>query len=393
MKKYLPFYLIFTGIVFLLLFLFIKNLQKREVVRIFSPYIFLTATWEDYKKKFILPSGQVIDYNSGGETTSEAQSYAMLRAVWIDDKTTFDRVWTWTKNNLQHSNDNLFSWRYGKSGKNIGNYQPKESSNSASDADSDIALALIMANRRWQDKQYLPPATGILSDIWSLETDKVNNNRYLVAGDWAIEDTQDIINPSYFAPYAWRIFSQVDRDPDHDWNGLIAPAYQLLFDTNRDPLNGTKSSGLPPDWVALSKPDGRIRPSDKPGMDTNYSFDALRTPWRIAVDYTWNKDGRAQRYLELLGFLDNVYKGSSQLQLSYAHDGRALSPDENPAIYATALAKLTVTDPGLADKVFKEKILPLYSTETNSFRGKIPYYEANWLWFGTAFYFHNIISF
>ncbi len=60
----------------------------------------LTAAWIGYKHRFIQPDGRVIDFQRDQVTTSEGQSYAMLRAVWMDDRPTFDLTWRWTQDNL-----------------------------------------------------------------------------------------------------------------------------------------------------------------------------------------------------------------------------------------------------------------------------------------------------
>jgi len=36
----------------------------------------------------------------------------MLRAVWSNDRDTFDSVWSWTKENLRVRGDHLFAWKY-----------------------------------------------------------------------------------------------------------------------------------------------------------------------------------------------------------------------------------------------------------------------------------------
>jgi cellulose synthase (UDP-forming) len=45
----------------------------------------LSALWSFYKQKYIL-NGRVISLDENGITTSEGQSYAMLRAVWSNDR-------------------------------------------------------------------------------------------------------------------------------------------------------------------------------------------------------------------------------------------------------------------------------------------------------------------
>ena len=379
------------GIIFIILsvgilaYVLYANSRYSSVTRTFSPYSLITSSWEFYKKKFINADGRVIDFSQNNITTSEGQSYAMLRSVWVDDKGTFDKVWHWTKTTLKRPDDNLFGWRWGQRSDKIYGFYDNGGNNSAADADTDIALALILANKRWQDSSYLNDAKVILKDIWNVETDTVQNNRFVLAGNWAKQKDTVIINPSYFAPYAYRIFAQVDTE--HDWNSLIDPAYDLLNKSGKDPLDTNKAVGLPPDWMALSRSSGTyVKPSDQ-NLRTTYSYDAVRVPWRIALDYSWNKDERARLYLESsFEYLKNLYQQNGKLASTYAHDGTVVINTENPVMYSTFLGYLQIVDPSAAKKMYEEKILKLYSNELNTFNTDIPYYEQNWLWFGTALY-------
>ncbi|MDQ3014784.1 MAG: glycosyl hydrolase family 8, partial [bacterium] len=91
-----------------------KNSAKRQVPIIFSQRGELLALWEDYKKEYLEPGTyRVLDKQKDFITTSEGQSYAMLRAVWLGDKETYDNVWKWTKDNLRREDNQLFSWLFG----------------------------------------------------------------------------------------------------------------------------------------------------------------------------------------------------------------------------------------------------------------------------------------
>jgi len=65
---------------------------------IFSNQAMLEALWENYKEEYIEDSSfRTLDKQRDNITTSEGQSYAMLRAVWQDDKQTFDKSWNGLK--------------------------------------------------------------------------------------------------------------------------------------------------------------------------------------------------------------------------------------------------------------------------------------------------------
>ncbi len=390
MKNYTAYFLIFLGLGILVVLIYLVSPFSHQT-QTFSPYALLESSWQNYKKRFISPQGRVIDYSKGDITTSEGQSYALLQAVWTDDKPTFDLVWNWTRINMQHKKDHLFGWIWGKRPNGTYGFMPGGGNNSASDADTDIALALVFASRRWNDSVYLNYARPIISDLWTISVDQVNGKYYLTAGNWAKGNTVDIINPSYLAPYAWRIFAQID--PGHDWKGLIGPAYELLQSGSNENFDKTKSVGLPPDWVAMDKKTGALHATNIPGLTTDFSFDALRIPWRIALDYQWNKDPRALSYLQSLHFLSDYYSKNGKLVDGYTHDGTPISNIENPAMYAGTLPYFQLTNPALAKQIYQTKIISLYSNDSNSFNNNLPYYEENWLWFGTAFYNHRLIPF
>ncbi len=111
------------------------------------PSALLGQTWEGYKHDFILADGRVIDYGRDRQTTSEGQSYAMLRAVWMADRPAFDRVWRWTQVHLQVRGDRLFGYLWGPDDSQ-GNLLDRSA---AADADEDIALALVFAGHRWHE--------------------------------------------------------------------------------------------------------------------------------------------------------------------------------------------------------------------------------------------------
>lgn len=389
-KNILGYVFIFASILIIIYVQFIYP-KSSTVNQTYSVYTFLSSSWEKYKNQFINKDGRVIDYSQGSITTSEAQSYALLRSVWVGDKSTFDLSWNWTKDNLKRNGDHLFGWRWGKLPNGKYGFQSSSDQNTASDADSDIALSLILASRRWNDKKYLDQALPILNDIWKIDVATASGKNYLTAGNWAKSDQRIIINPSYFAPYAYRIFSFVDKE--HDWNSLIGSSYDLLNKTKNATLD-KKGVGIPPDWLSIDTKTGQLLPPNTDNLTTNYSYEAVRIPWRIGLDYQWNKSQAAKDYLtSAFDFLLEDYKKNGKLASIYSFDGSVVSAQENPITYATILGAFMVDNPDLAKKIYKEKVLTLYSNDTNSFNSNLSYYEQNWLWFGAALYNNQLRDF
>lgn len=373
-----------------------------RIPRVFSNSNVSLAVWDSYKRQYIDPaSGRTIDPSRSLGTTSEGQSYTMLRAVWLDDQATFDKSWMWTQSNLQRLEDRLFSWAYGRrSDGSFGVLTEIDGQNSASDADSDIALALVFAYARWQDPQYLVDAKEIINGIWETEIVMVNDKPYLVANNVEKTVPKDtvVVNPSYLSPYAYRIFAKVD--PAHPWGALVDSSYELIQTSLTAPLDGStsldnardksltagKSAGIPPDWIQVDRATGALSAMTSPDHTTNYSYDAMRTPWRIALDWKWNADPRAKALLDQMSFLGSQWQTEGLLYTSYGHDGSIRSHYEAPAMYGGSMGYFLVSDPQSAREVYREKLLILFDPDTNIWRAPLSYYDANWVWFGMALY-------
>jgi endoglucanase len=391
MKKIVGYILIAAGAL-ILVFTLYMNSRYSNYSRAFSSYTLLSSSWEKYKTQFISKDWRVVDPSLDNITTSEGQSYAMLRAVWMDDQKTFDNVWQWSKDNMKRPNDNLMSWKWGKREDNSYGAMPNGGENSASDADSDIALALLLAYNRWGNDAYYGDAKILLKDLWDLDTAEVNGKRYMLAGNWGRLQDEIVLNPSYFSPYAYRIFAVADKE--HDWNSLISPGYEMLTNATTQKLDKESSAGLPPDWVSIDIKTGAVKAPSLPNLGTNYSYDAMRVAWRVALDYQWNREAKAYDYLKSLTKLEELYvQNNNKLVSGYTHDGKQLADFENPTMYATSLGYFSVIKPELAKKIYQEKIVELYSTDESTFKDNIPYYEQNWLWFGAGLFNESLVTY
>lgn len=364
-----------------------KSSDKVDQNLVFSDRTLLSGLWDSYKKVYWESgSGRTLDKQQDDITTSEGQSYTMMRAAWQSDQETFDKSWQWTKEQLQRE-DNLFAWRWGlKADGMYGVLTDQGGQNSASDADSDIAVALLMAASRWQDQTYLDEAKEIIPRIWEEEVITVNGKPYLASNNLEKDSQQDaIINPSYFSPYAYRLFAKVDKE--HDWSSLIDSSYELLNRSMDEQLDKGSSAMLPPDWIAMNRQTGEISAvQDSENLTTNYGFDAMRTPWRLALDYQWYKEPRAKATLEKMSFLKDQWQDTGRIYSTYSHDGQIVKTDEVAEGYATALAYFSVAEPEIAKDVYDKKLKTLYDQNTNSWSEEMTYYGDNWAWMGIALY-------
>jgi endoglucanase len=344
--------------------------------------LMLERTWQSYRRQFIQDDGRTKDPMRDLATTSEGQSYSLLRAVWMDDRDTFDRVLRWSNDNLRVRGDALFGFLWGRHAD--GSWSILDP-NVASDADQDIALALIFAHRRWGDERYGEQAQAILADLWGKTVVEIAGKPYLTAGDWAATQEHPTLNPSYLAPYAYRIFASVD--PGRNWQGLVDSSYEVIEGCTQQRLDQAQSARLPANWCAIDRATGELIAPQTP-LDTNFGYDAFRTYWRIALDARWYGEDRAYAYMADSALLRERWQKDGTLAVVYRHDGQPVDRREDATIYGGLIGNFLLSDEDLARRLFEQELAPRYSErDGQSFWGEpTNYYMQNWIWFGVGLY-------
>lgn len=344
----------------------------------------LENSWKFYKANFIKSYGQVVDPNTLN-TTSEGQSYAMLRAVWLGDKETFDGVWAWTRDHLQYRlQDRLFSWLW------IGNGNGKVAdSATASDADQDIALALLFAYGRWGEEAYLNSAKEIIEDIWEREVVRIGRRYYLIAGSGADRNDGYLVNPSYLSPATYRIFAEVDTK--HPWIKLAEDSYHLLNELGTQTNNSTY---LPPNWIFIDKQTGKINSAVRFTNDKEsdfYGFDAFRIMWRVSLDARWFNSQEAIAYLQKVSrFFEKEWRENKKYVAIYSISGEAKSNFVSLSNSVGAFSVLMLTNNALAEDMYSDLFDREFNHEDGFWGDRNNYYDQNWAWFGTALYIDRL---
>jgi endoglucanase len=369
-------------------------LMQHQQTQKFSAQNFLQTLWVNYKDQNY-SSGRAIDNQNGNATTSEGQSYTLLRAVWENDPTTFAETWHWTATHLERS-DHLYSWLWGtRADGTTGIMMNQGGGNTASDADTQIALALLMANARWHNQSYFDAAQATIQSIWKEEVITVQGVPYLAADN--LEQSESgpafTVNPSYIAPYAYRDFALVDHTDN--WLGLVGSSYTLLGSVIHAPLDTGMSAGLPPDWVMVNRKSGALQAPTNPGQTTNFGYNAFRTVWQISLDYQWNHDAEAKDFLQQLGFLGQTWDQHQRLLAMYTHSGQPNADYASLAVYGGTLGYFALTDDNAAKQIITSQFEPIYNDKLQQITRPLSYYDNNWVWFGYAQYsgrLQNLIS-
>ncbi|WP_017327451.1 glycosyl hydrolase family 8 [Synechococcus sp. PCC 7336] len=362
----------------------------------------VARSWTAYRARFIQADGRVIDWEANARTVSEGQAYGLLLAVWNDDPDTFDLVLGWAERHLQRTTerlaadadrypspdsqtepvepppaDRLWAWKWEQ--RSDGSWGIVDT-NFATDADVDAVTALILAARRWHRPDYEQLALAKLDDIWNLGTIAVTDSdrRYLLPGPEAPFRNPNgilILNPSYVAPYAFRLFDLVDGD--RDWGKLVEGSYRLLTEAS-----SLSAVNLPGNWVGFSDRTERYVPLSTAGsLSSRYGFDAIRVWWRLVLDARWFGEPRAVAYLNThLTHLQHLWRSQQAIPAEIDLSGIALADFESTAQYGMLYAAFALVDPDIAADIRQQKLLPQYRDgiwENNS-----AYYTQNLVAFG-----------
>jgi endoglucanase len=341
----------------------------------------LIESWQAYRQRFIQDDGRVIDWEADSRTVSEGQAYAMLRAVLINDHVTFAKTLAWGENNLQRRvkgkiSDRLWAWKWGRN--EAGNWGIIDA-NFASDADIDAITALIFAARRWNRPDYLQLAIDKLQDLWKFSTFETSYKaRILLPGPkeaFLISPSTIILNPSYLAPYAFRLFAQVDSA--HNWLSLIDTSYQIL--NNSAQLSAVK---LPSDWVSLDTQSGQYQVlPESSSLKTIYGFDAYRVWWRLLWDAAWFNAPQAVQFLsQHLVYLQELWRKEQKIPAQINLQGEPVVNYEATSQYAMLYPAFEQIDLAVAQAIFKSKLLPAY--RQGIWDNNNAYYTQNLAWLG-----------
>ena len=263
-------------------------------------------------------------------TVSEGQAYGMLLATAFDDQELFDGLSLFVADHLNQNG--LMHWH-------IGGYQQILGSGAATDADLDMAMAMIYACTKVNSGQwtaspygfnYCNTATHLVNAIWLNAVDHPgvgpaaglddNKGYELIPGDsWYLkgEYTNGITNLSYFSPAYFRIFAAFTGNTD--WQYVIDRGYEIAALAQANPNN---CSGLVSNW---NQYNGAPQVVPWHGESSElWGWDAARYAWRVALDYHWYAAPEAAADLnEIAGFFGSV--GMDNVMAEYDLSGNPIN--------------------------------------------------------------------
>nr|WP_282449955.1 glycosyl hydrolase family 8 [Microbulbifer sp. CAU 1566] len=293
--------------------------------------------WQQYAKAFVEDSGRVVDdYHK--MTHSEGQGSGMLFAVMANDRTAFERIYSWTERHLRRP-DGLYAWKW-QDGR-------VADINNASDGDILIAWSLLKAYEAWGDEVFLQKSLALLDAIKLLLVTREYGFTVLLPGSLYYEKPErTVINPSYIVLPALVDFARYDDATF--WNGFYQDSLQLLKRAS------ALGQGVTTDWMQVSE-QGLAYSEEH---DPVFGYDAIRVPLYLA----WaNERALLQPYLSLWNKLGGVDKAPSTYHL--LDGGRsAYSPEHGIVAIRKLAANLPLpNEPGVAAQGYYSSSLVLFA--------------------------------
>jgi endoglucanase len=272
------------------------------------------ADWTEFKQRFVLAEGRVVDIGNGGISHSEGQGVTMLLAVYYNDQKTFDRLWQWTQKSLQVRKDHLLAWRWTTK-------QGVNDSNNATDGDLYVAWALLRAAEKWHVPAYKTAAEAMLTDVKRLLIKPSKWGPVILPGANGFEKPAgQIVNLSYWIFPALNDFRR--HAPDPVWDQLGESGVAIIRESHFGKWQ------LPTDWVQLGN---KVIPA--PGFTAQFGYDAVRVPFFLM----WGKRANPTLLAPFQAFW-GYYQKTPYLPPTVSMDNDAVAP------YGAAPGILNIAD-------------------------------------------------
>lgn len=269
----------------------------------------INQLYHEWKHSYVekLPDGtcRVIDPQQNNITVSEGIGYGMMFSAFLEDQETFDGLLNYEKK--YEDQNHLMNWKVDSSSQIVG-------TGSATDADEDMAYALLRAYSVWQEDRYLQES---LTKITSIKKYEINGDFEVLPGDqWG---SNAPYNPSYVAPYYYALFEKVSED--EDWSTIQTVNLKKLHE------HMNQVTGFLPDWISKGK------------VELTFGYDAVRIPLRLlsyslSTDLTPENKELVSDILKKQGhFIIPI--GSDHVLSEYSLDGKSSAKYINTAYLAS----------------------------------------------------------
>ncbi|HET6149346.1 MAG TPA: glycosyl hydrolase family 8 [Polyangia bacterium] len=345
---------------------------------------FLVDMYLRWKNTFVTNNPtRVVRPENGNDTVSEGIGYGMLIAVYMGDRTLFDGLYSyWTSHSAGGSASTLMTWCIPAGGGSC-----PATGGTATDADEDVAFALIQAGKQWGSATYTTAATAMVKQIYAVDIDAATG----IPKGGSNYSSPNPTNPSYFTPAYYRVFAGIDTA--NPWNNVVTASYTALK-ANAATFGG----GLVSAWCSngcgqLAANSGSAQPAD----DMKYQYDAHRVPWRFGLDACWNStsanaaDARtflgantaffARQATNGVGRVFSIYQSAGATPLVSTSSQPPATPNSmsvvgTAAVGAMATASTNATAKAFLDRAYRFILDASYTSDPASATTGYTYFNA-----------------
>ncbi len=272
-------------------------------------YEFVANWYENWRSRYLVDCNGALMPSTDNSSTAkvEAEGFGMIAAAYMADKVAVDGLYAFYQSKVQGGSCGLMSWLCSCGG--------VQDPGAATDGDIDVASGLIVAHWQWPDDGYDEKAREVINNLSRVLVDCSGNLTALRPGcGWGGCDETDI---SYYSPAFFRYFAEISGDDV--WNKLADDTHTI-----RDNA-ANASTGLVPDWQSV---EGRAGAGSRVG---DYGFDAIRAPFKQALDYLWNGNEPARAWCEkITTWASGV--GAGNVVDGYRLDGSQIGRNHNLAV-------------------------------------------------------------
>jgi endo-1,4-beta-D-glucanase Y len=307
---------------------------------------YYTQWKKSYLRRTDMPGGYYIHGEATNNKvpskgTSEGQGFGMIITAIMagqDDsaKIYFDGLYRFFDTHRSILNDELMGWT-------VAIDERTNSFDCATDGDLDIAYSLLLADKQWGSTgavNYLQEARDMITR--GLKVSCVSHaNMRVVLGDWdtlATATRSSDWMASHFSAYAL-------ATGDSFWTQVNDTIYSMVKQITS---KYSPSTGLMPDFVTGTPPGPVEAGFLEASHDGDFSWNACRYPWRIAMDYMHYGNNHSYHAAQRTATWAARISGNDPAKFTsvYRLDGTPLETYTSTAFTSPMLVAATV-DPNL----------------------------------------------
>lgn len=280
---------------------------------------------------------------------SEGMSYGMIIAVMMDDKDTFDKLWTFAKNRMQHQKGEkkgFFAWQL----RNEAPYAVLDSY-SAPDGEEYFVMALMFAANRWGNGSgiydYETEANAILYEMVHKEPSRTirpmidPEHKQIVFSP--NPQAAGFTDPSYHLPAFYELWSRWAKEDNELWSEVARVSRDYFT------LAAHPETGLFTEYASFDGKPYKVFFNSSSDLS---AYDSFRVIQNIAVDYLWF--GKDEREVEAVNKLLGFYSSQPTIVAVYSHDGKPKVNYGSPALVAMNAVGATISGEDFAERFVKE---------------------------------------